>query len=623
MKDIIHLLPDAVANQIAAGEVIQRPASVVKELVENAIDAGADRIDVSVIDAGKTAIQVIDNGKGMSHTDARLSFERHATSKISQASDLFNLHTMGFRGEALASIAAVAQVNLRTRSHNDDIGTEINVAASKVISQEATSCPPGSNFLVKNLFFNVPARRKFLKANTTELNNIIAAFEKIVLVYPDITFTLHSNDTSIYHLPAGSLHQRILDVSGKKSDQYLLPVNVKTTLARITGYVGKPESAKKKTTNEFFFVNGRYMRHPFFHKAVMTAYDRLIPNGEHIPYYIYLDVDPNDIDVNIHPSKAEIKFDNEHSIWQILLAGVREALGTFCQIPQLEFSQEPQLEIPTYHPENTNRLVSQQNTESKVEGMMAFHKMAINRSSGLQNTEIGKESFRLTNPSQHTAQHIANPTQHITNPAQPAPSQELLPMESLSDMPEIAPTHYQYKGCYIMTAIKSGLMVVNQHRAHVRILFEELMKRKHDMTTQKVLFPEMIELNTSESLLFNRIKNEIEEIGFCISDMGGGSYSVVGIPAILKDVDALTLLRDILANAAQTAGNDDKCNVKDNLLFNICLTVARSAAVANGQKLQNNEMESIINRLFTCDNPNYTPDGKPILRVIKDADIDF
>ena len=323
MSDVIHLLPDSVANQIAAGEVIQRPASVIKELVENAVDAGAKSIQVIVVDAGRTCIQVIDDGKGMSETDARLSFERHATSKIQNATDLFALHTMGFRGEALASIAAVAQVELLTRRQEDEIGTRLMIAGSRVTSQEPASCPVGSNFKVENLFFNVPARRKFLKTNATELSNILTAFERIVLVYPDIRFTLHHNGVELLNLRATNLRQRIADVFGKQYNQDLLPVEVHTAMATIMGFVGKPEIAKKKGGSDYLFVNGRYMKHAYFHKAVMTAYDRLIPEGMQVPYFLYFDVDPSQIDVNIHPTKTEIKFENEQAIWQILSAAVR------------------------------------------------------------------------------------------------------------------------------------------------------------------------------------------------------------------------------------------------------------------------------------------------------------
>lgn len=351
MSDIIQLLPDSVANQIAAGEVIQRPASVIKELVENAVDAGARNIHVTVTDAGRTNIQVIDDGKGMSETDARLAFERHSTSKIRKADDLFALRTMGFRGEALASIAAVAQVELKSRQATDEIGTLIQISGSRYEKQEPCSCAVGSIFSVSNIFYNVPARRKFLKSNSTELNNILTAFERIALVNPQITFTLHSNGTEVFNLRAANLRQRILDVFGKRFNQELLPVNVETTMCKVSGFVGKPESARKKGVHQFFFVNGRYMKHPYFNKAVMAAYDRLVPQGEQVPYFLYFDVDPKDIDVNIHPTKTEIKFENEQAIWQILSASVKESIGMFNDVPTIDFDTEDKPDIPVYNPE--------------------------------------------------------------------------------------------------------------------------------------------------------------------------------------------------------------------------------------------------------------------------------
>ena len=350
MQDVIQLLPDTVANQIAAGEVIQRPASVIKELVENSIDAEATTINVLVVDAGRTSIQVIDDGKGMSDTDARLSFERHATSKIRSADDLFKLHTMGFRGEALASIAAVAQVQLKTRQKHEDLGTVIHVAGSKYISQEPCTCAVGTNFLIENLFYNVPARRKFLKSNTTELNNIITAFQRIALVYPHITFTLHSNGNELINLRAGTLRQRIVDIFGKRINQDLLSLETETTFCKIYGFVGKPESAKMKGAQQYFFVNGRYMKHAYFHKAVASAFERLVPTGEQVPYFIYFDVPTEEIDVNIHPTKTEIKFENEKAIWQILLAVVREAVGLYNDVPSIDFDNEGRPDIPVFDP---------------------------------------------------------------------------------------------------------------------------------------------------------------------------------------------------------------------------------------------------------------------------------
>lgn len=611
MSDIIKFLPDSVANQIAAGEVIQRPASVIKELVENSVDAGATRIDVVVIDAGRTLIQVIDNGKGMSETDARMSFERHATSKISQAADLFELRTMGFRGEALASIAAVAQVELKTRTANDQIGTSINISGSKVISQESASCPVGSNFQIKNLFFNVPARRRFLKSNTTELNNIISAFEHIVLVYPQIAFTLHSNGTEIYNLPSTGLRQRIIDVAGKKINPSLLPINVDTSLARVTGFVGKPESARKKNASQYFFVNGRYMRHPYFHKAVLSAYERLIANGDQPPYYIYIEVEPSDIDVNIHPVKTEIKFENEQPIWQLLLAGVREALGTFCEIPKLDFTDDVQPELPSYYNPHPSSLPS-----------LPFDKLRVNSAQGKLSSGQANHQSSTFNP-QPSPLQLSLYDNLLRKPV--AADEVSLFVNSeheSSDSSAIAdksPVHYQYKASYIMTAVKSGLMIIDQHRAHIRILFEQMMRTRstgHE-NIQKVLFPEVVELSPSEVMVLDKISDELAMMGFEILNLGGGSYSVNGIPAGLKDVNPLLLFQDVMRSAC-----DGTIDIRKNLLYDLCLTLAQSAAIPHGQILSNAEMEDVINRLFACENPNYTPNGKSILTVLDQNDLE-
>ena len=444
MRDVIQLLPDTVANQIAAGEVIQRPASVIKELVENSVDAGATVIDVSVIDSGRTSIQVIDNGKGMTDTDARLSFERHATSKIRQAADLFGLHTMGFRGEALASIAAVAQVELKTRQEQDEIGTHLTIAGSRFTSQEPCACPVGSNFLIENLFYNVPARRKFLKSTATELNNIITAFERIALVYPQISFSLHSNGNELFALRAGNLRQRIVDIFGKRINQDLLSLDTETTLCRINGFVGKPESAKKKGAHQYFFVNGRYMKHPYFHKAVLHAFDRLIPVGEQIPYFIYFDVPAEDIDVNIHPTKTEIKFENEQAIWQILSTVVREAVGLYNDVPAIDFDTEGRPEIPVYAPGEQ------------------FETPTVSYNNDYN-------PFRYT-PSSHTRQAPADwETLYQSDKREHSPADLFMAdeeeHEAASLIDEKSPVYYQYKGSYIMTAVKSGLMIIDQHRS--------------------------------------------------------------------------------------------------------------------------------------------------------------
>ena len=618
MTDVIALLPDSVANQIAAGEVIQRPASVIKELVENAVDAGAKVINVLVVDAGRTSIQVIDDGCGMSMTDARLAFERHATSKIRQADDLFSLHTMGFRGEALPSIAAVAQVELRTRRQDDEVGTCLTLSGSHVVGQEPCSCGVGCSFTVSNLFFNVPARRKFLKTNATELNNIITAFERIVLVYPEISFTLHSNGQELLNLRSGSLRQRITDVYGRRYGQDLLPVGVETSLCRITGFVGKPESARKKGVHECFFVNGRYMKHPYFHKAVAQAYDRLIPAGAHVPYFIYFEVSPADIDVNIHPTKTEIKFENEQPIWQILTAAVHDAIGQFCEIPQIDFDTEGKPEIPVYDPSLTSP------------------SSLTNRTSPASIPSPSYNPFRQK-PS-NDWQSLYEGLSPLGKKEQPAPSlfdepsdntsltSHLSPLAS-----DLSPLHYQYKGRYVMTAVKSGLMVIDQHRADVRIRYERYMSQLADAPsqTQRLLFPETVDLTTAESVLMPDLMPALAAVGFDLTPLGPVSYAVAGVPADIEGVDPVALLRDILAEAADLSTLNSPHNATlrsvgelSTLNSRLALTLARKAAISYGEVLTNDEMDTLVNHLFACSDVNHTPDGKTILSILPQQDIE-
>lgn len=604
MSDIIQLLPDSVANQIAAGEVIQRPASVIKELVENSVDAGAQTINILVTDAGRTSIQVIDNGKGMSETDARLSFERHATSKIRCAGDLFSLHTMGFRGEALASIAAVAQVELKTRTATDDIGTLLSISASKVTGQEAVACPVGSNFLVQNLFYNVPVRRKFLKSNSTELSNIVTAFERIALVNPQINFTLHSNGSEMFNLRAGGLRQRIIDVLGKRLNQDLLPVSVDTTVCRISGFVGKPESAKKKGTHQFFFVNGRYMKHPYFHKAVMTSYERLIPLGDQISYFIYIDVEPQDIDVNIHPTKTEIKFENEHTIWQILMAAVKEAVGKFSDVPSIDFDTEGRPDIPVFDASNHNVSLP------KVD-----YNPNYNPFNETPKTSYVPENWDTLYGTPEKSEIKEMPLFTTGKEQHPEP----FGGSAVSTVEEKSPSHYQYKGKYIMTAVKSGLMIIDQHRAHVRILYDRYIKQIEDKTgnTQKVLFPEMVQLGNKEKLVMPKVMPLMEKLGFELSDLGDGSYAVNGIPAGIEGIDVVSLVRDMVAVVAENGAG-----ASSQISHLLSLPLARRAAIPYGQVLNNGEMENIVNELFACSNVNYTPDGKTILTIYKQAEIE-
>lgn len=609
MSDIIQLLPDSVANQIAAGEVIQRPASVIKELVENSVDAGAKNIDVAVVDAGRTSIQVIDDGKGMSETDARLAFERHATSKIRQAEDLFNLHTNGFRGEALASIAAVAQVVLKSRQEGEEVGTQLSISGSRFEGQEACSSSVGSVFSVNNLFYNVPARRKFLKSNSTELNNILTAFERIVLVNPQIAFTLHSNNTELFNLKAGNLRQRIIDVFGKRINQDLLPVNVETTMCKISGFVGKPESARKKGAHQFFFVNGRYMKHPYFNKAVMTAYDRLVPQGEQVPYFLYFDVNPNDIDVNIHPTKTEIKFENEQAIWQILMAAVKESIGMFNDVPSIDFDTEDKPDIPVYNPD-----VASSASAPKISLNPHYNPFKSSPSSGKptavkpvdEQWEQLYEGLNNQDSVEREADIFESESETEINTSQ-------------SILAEKSPAHYQYKGKYVMTAVKSGLMIIDQHRAHVRVLYERYLEQIQQQTShsQKVLFPEVLQFPVSDEVILEKLLPEMSKMGFELDNLGGGSYAVNAIPTGLDGVNPLHLVQDMVFSAKEKG-----VKALDEVHQSLALTLARNAAIPQGQVLSNEEMETLVNDLFACSNVNYTPDGKNVLCILKQQEIE-
>ncbi|MBF1610801.1 MAG: DNA mismatch repair endonuclease MutL [Prevotella sp.] len=625
MSDIIQLLPDSVANQIAAGEVIQRPASVIKELVENAIDAGATHIDVLVVDAGRTSIQVIDDGKGMSETDARLSFERHATSKIRKADDLFSLRTMGFRGEALASIAAVAQIELKTRMESEDLGTHLSIAGSRFTGQEPCSCPVGSNFLVENLFFNVPARRKFLKSNTTELNNIITAFERIVLVYPQISFTLHSNGTELFNLRACSYRQRIVEVFGKRLNQDLLPIDVDTSLCHIHGFVGKPESARKKAPHQYFFVNDRYMKHPYFHKAVITAFDRLIPQGEQVPYFLYFDVPTENIDVNIHPTKTEIKFENEQAIWQILLAAVKEAVGRFNDIPAIDFDTEGKPDIPVFNPNvgmsapkvdfnpayNPFKQTSQPAKSSVPDGWEELYADLGTGGEIRQSKLFEQREDEMISSSLGTVSDTVEEGTIIPSAATQSAAELLIE--------DKAPSHYQYKGCYIMTAVKSGLMIIDQHRAYIRILYEEYLRQlsEHKVHSQKVLFPEMVQFSVSDQVVLDQILPEMAEMGFQLDSLGGGSYAVNGVPAGIEGLNVVALINDMVASAMESG-----TSAKEEIDQALALSLARNAAIPQGQVLSSMEMDNIVNELFACSNVNYTPSGEPVIAIMKQQDIE-
>ena len=607
MSDIIHLLPDSIANQIAAGEVIQRPASVVKELVENAIDAKATHIQIVIKDAGRTIIQVIDNGKGMSETDARMAFERHATSKIQEASDLFALTTMGFRGEALPSISAIAQVEIKTRTSDREVGTLIKIAGSKVESQEPTSAPEGTCITVKNLFFNVPARRKFLKRNETERRNILVEIERVALAHPDIEFTLIDDSVTLLQLPATGLRQRITQLIGKKIDQQLLEINIDTTLVKIFGYITKPEFARKRGANQFFFANGRYMRHPYFHKAITVAFENLIQTTERPNYFIYIQVDPDTIDVNIHPTKTEIKFENEQAIWQILMVSIKESLGKFNAVPSIDFDTEGSIPIPVFDKERQIR-----SPQVKIDpNYNPFKQRAYTPPPRMNWEELYKDFEK----------DIDIDTDDEDENRQSSPLNFTKELES--NLPEMHsdafPDYYQYKQKYIFTSIKSGLMIIDQRRAHIRILFDKYLESivQKKGISQRVLFPEMIELSASEAAIIPSIKEDLESLGFEISNLGNNTYAIQGVPSEIENPDVAKLIKTMLANIIET-GLDVKSEIQEKM----ALSFARSVAINYGKPLSVEEITDIVNRLFACPTPNFTPDGKRILTVLDDEDMD-
>ena len=618
-EDLIHLLPDSVANQIAAGEVIQRPASVVKELVENSVDAGATSIQVRLTDAGRTNIQVIDNGKGMSETDARMAFERHATSKIREAADLFALYTFGFRGEALPSIAAVAQVELRTRREADELGTVIHIAGSKVESQEVEMCPVGTNFQVKNLFFNVPARRKFLKSNQTELNNVVTELERIALVNPQVAFSLYHNEVELMNVPQATMRQRIQHLFGKKLGQELLTVEVDTTLVGIKGCVGVPESARKKGTHCFFFVNGRYMRHPYFHKAVMEAYAHLIPPTEQVPYFLYFTVDPSRIDVNIHPTKTEIKFEDEQAIWQILMASVREVLGRSNMAPTIDFDVADCPDIPTFSPGDALPPPPMPTVDTNYNPFKQSASEGYKRPSvrwdefykGTEGSTVGREVLPTMLPDEDLPWDI--PSAAVAQGGG-----ELLFDSQENEQPKCAAC-YQYRGQYIVTSMKAGLMLVDQHRAHVRILFERYLKQLGEQAavSQGMLFPEMLELSLLQAAVMETLLDDFYRMGFDISNMGGGSFAIQGVPEGIAGLNPAKLVTDMLACAMEKEGLD-----KEEMHRGMSLAMARSAAIVVGEVLAAEEMAALVNSLFQCEMPGYTPDGKKTFVVIDDCEVE-
>ena len=598
MADVIKLLPDSVANQIAAGEVIQRPASVVKELVENSVDAGGKTIRVIIKDSGKTLIQVIDDGTGMSETDARLSFERHATSKITTAQDLFAITTKGFRGEALASIAAVAMVELKTRRAESDLGIMVVVNGSKVEAQEPCSCQVGSSFSVKNLFFNIPARRKFLKSDNTEIRHIVNEFHKIVIAHPDIRFSLHHNDSEIYNLVAGNLRQRIIGVFGKQINQDLITLETDTSLISIKGFIGKPENARRTYGEQFFFVNNRFMKHPYFHKAVVEAYQNILP-VEAIPsYFIFMEADPASIDINIHPTKTEIKFEDERSIWQILMASVREALGRFNIVPSLDFENEALIDIPVRS--SSGHIPEQPKIEINTQ---------YNPFEGEERTHERPgfvERFERENIANWEKLYSALEKEN-DNP------------EQFEKIRESQRKFFQIKNKYIVCPVKSGLMLIDQKRAHERVLYERFLEclSNNRAVSQVDMFPVTAELNPADYYVLKEIEGELELLGFSIQHSDKNKITIKGRPSGSDSSDPLEMLEILLEDYKNTQA-DPSTGAKEK----VAAAMAGASAIPYGKELIQSEMEDLFDTLFACQAPNYSPKGKPVISIITLEEMD-
>ena len=579
--DIIHLLPDSVANQIAAGEVIQRPASCLKELVENSLDAGAKRVQVIVRDAGRTLLQVIDDGIGMSEMDARLAFERHATSKIREAQDLFSLRTMGFRGEALASICAVAQVEMTTRRAQDETGTLIEIHGSDVVRQEVCSCPVGTNIKVSNLFFNVPVRRKFLKTDQTELRNLLTEFYHIVLVYPKVTFTFVHNDEVLLELPAGTEKQRIEAVFGNpKKNSFtsaFVEVRTETEMVSIRGFVVKPENATRKS-EQYFFVNGRYMRHPYFQKAVLTAYSGMLPNDYQPSFFIYFDINPESIDVNIHPTKTEIKFADEQTIFQILMAAVRESLGKFTLSPTIDFDPGTNMDIPVFHDQPIVKPDIQIDPTYNP-----FHK---------------RHSVIYPDKAPRGWESLYSSDLNI-------PDADSCPM-------------WQYGGKYIFVQSEQGLVMINQHRAHVAVLYAQFLEQLSytQGVMQQLLFPEVLNLTQDEMVLIGSLTEDLKAIGFDLEQLSPDSYSIQGVPAQIAQQNPVPVLQHILLQV-QERGANTRAEWREQ----IAQTLAESAAIPYGKNLTETEMRDLVGRLSALPQYRRTPDGKTIVSVLTDDEI--
>jgi DNA mismatch repair protein MutL len=617
MSDIIKLLPDAVANQIAAGEVVQRPASAVKELLENAIDAGADTISLVIKDAGKALIQVIDNGFGMSETDARLSFERHATSKIKSAADLFNIETKGFRGEALASIAAIAQVELKTRVEGNDLGTQIVVEGSKVKEQEVCSTAKGTSFSVKNLFFNVPARRNFLKSNPVEIKHIIEEFQRVAMVHADIAFSMYNNGNEVFNLKKGSFRQRIVGIFGEKTNQKLVPVEENTDIVSIAGFVGKPEFAKKTRGEQYFFVNDRFIKNSYLNHAVQNAFDQLLSKDQFPSYFLKLYIDPAKIDINIHPTKTEIKFEDERSIYAIIRTAVKQALGKHNIAPTLDFEQESSFNVPLMRSSDTIKVptikVNKDYNPFETKTVSPGSRSIIDRSQSKQSSENWESLY--TDFEKDSTEILGNPSQ---NEEQQVISPDWNSNEDTTVVESDKKTLIQLHAKFILAQLKSGSLIIDQERAHTRILYETYIQNfaKGKGMTQQLLFPETIDFTSTDAELINELQTEVKQLGFDFEKMGKSSFVVSGVPVELKDPNIKKIIEGLLE---QFKMNESELKLKKH--ENLAISMARSASIRSGKKLSYEEMKALVDELFSCEMPYSLPNGKPTIITLNLEDL--
>lgn len=607
MADIIQLLPDHVANQIAAGEVVQRPASVVKELLENAIDAGASHISLIAKDAGKTLIQVVDNGKGMSATDARLSFERHATSKIKTADDLFSLNTKGFRGEALASIAAIAHVDLKTKQDQEDLGTHIVIEGSTIKDQEVVVTPKGTSLSVKHLFFNIPARRNFLKSDAVEIRHIIDEFQRVALAHPNIAFVMMHNGSESFNLPISNYRQRVVNIFGSKTNEKLVPVEEDTEVLKISGFVGKPEFSKRSKSEQFFFVNHRFIKSPYLNHAVSAAYEGLIKDGSHPSYYLNLEVNPKSIDINIHPTKTEIKFDDEHTLYAILRSAIKHSLGQFNIAPVLDFDHDPNLDTP-YNFEGKKSVTPQVEVNRDFnpfrDEVMSTPTPKPMGERGMYKKELPSnwESLYVGVESKGTRQDSDFSEVQFESESEP---QELF--ESGASSFDVGQSTYQLHNKYVVSSIKSGVIFIDQNRAHRRVLYEKMLGHitVKQAVSQQLLFPLQLHFSNSEVSILENLKQDLEHTGFVFSKFEDELIEITGTPINVSESEVSIVLEQLISDMQQ-----DIPDVNFSATDMLAKSMAKSMAIKGGQSLSSVEQEHLVNSLFACKEPNVSPEQK-------------